>query len=441
MQSIYRLKQQLTQLIEKGASSEQSYLYLETHAEPENLLLWLKVQTPSIKMYWHDKCGDLEVAAIGACHQVSQVNCPTRINIAVYYGGVGFQAQTATWPNFGYSRFVLPRLELRLENNQYRLRCHLDLRENHLTDEVAACLALLEQVIKPQADQQFSYKISNSLISRTDLPNSAQWNDLVNNAISAQCQSLFSKVVLSRQTKLSFTEPVDAWQLLAKWQQFNINCYKFAFQFNEQQCFIGCSPERLFMRSGNKLTTEALAGTIVRGDNSEQDQKLAQKLKDDPKIIRENTLVSEDILARLQSLCQDIGVNDLSVLKLNTIQHLKQRIHAYLHDDVSDDTLLAELHPTPAVGGYPRDKALAFILSNEPYPRGWYAGAVGYISEQESEFSVAIRSALVENNHVNLYAGAGIVKGSESALEWQELDNKINTVLAILTPEPLLEFS
>ena len=97
-----------------------------------------------------------------------------------------------------------------------------------------------------------------------------------------------------------------------------------------------------------------------------------------------------------------------------------------------DWQLLAALHPTPAVGGAPREAALAFIRESEPYDRGWYAGACGMLSRETSEFSVAIRSARITAQGISLFAGAGIVAGSEPAPEWAELDNKIANVLSLL---------
>ena len=122
------------------------------------------------------------------------------------------------------------------------------------------------------------------------------------------------------------------------------------------------------------------------------------------------------------------------LIKLSFFNKKKENIFAnmLLTKKTQDSHLLHKLHPTPAVGGIPKLPALQFINDNEPYNRGWYAGAVGCISEHESDFSVAIRSALISENCIKLFAGAGIVTGSIAEQEWQELDNKIQTILTIL---------
>ena len=117
---------------------------------------------------------------------------------------------------------------------------------------------------------------------------------------------------------------------------------------------------------------------------------------------------------------------------MRLLQHLKCDIEAELKPGVCDWQLLAALHPTPAVGGAPREAALAFIRECEPHDRGWYAGACGMLSRETSEFSVAIRSARIRGSRISLFAGAGIVAGSEPAAEWAELDNKIANVLSLL---------
>ena len=103
--------------------------------------------------------------------------------------------------------------------------------------------------------------------------------------------------------------------------------------------------------------------------------------------------------------------------KLNRLQHLKVRFQGHLCDGVSDADLLAALHPTPAVAGYPREASLRFLREHEPFDRGWYAGPVGWIGADATEFAVAIRSTLIEGNRAHLFSGAGIVAGSDAEQE------------------------
>jgi menaquinone-specific isochorismate synthase len=219
---------------------------------------------------------------------------------------------------------------------------------------------------------------------------------------------------------------------LAQWAQHAQECFHFGFQFSPEQSFISCSPERLYRREGRHLFTEALAGTIRRSGDEATDAALAAELLSDSKNRLENRLVHADILNRLASLTSRASLTEPRILKLRLLQHLKCDIEADLSPGVGDWQLLDALHPTPAVGGAPRESALAFIRAFEPYDRGWYAGACGMLSRETSEFSVAIRSAVVREQTITLFAGAGIVAGSEPAAEWAELDNKIANVLSLL---------
>ncbi len=421
------LKALNTQLVELGQKPvDDDFISLRMPTSKLNLLAWLQTQTLFPKLYWSDKDDQAEVAALGICHSLQ--NLPELDGQARYYGGIGFQPETSSWPEFGHSRFILPRLEVRRQGKIYELICNLYPARSSLQEELNQALSLTSQI---QLSAPIG-EINNPILSRQDNPTKHQWNRLVEQVISPEFQQTTAKVVLSRQTQLTCRDTINPWQLLQNWQSLNANCFQFVFQFSKQQSFIGCSPERLYLRSGARLTTEALAGTTARGRNTEQDEKLADELLCDPKIKRENALVLNDILTRLNKVSLDVGLDPVGVLKLKSVQHLKQRIHAYLRPEINDPELLDELHPTPAVGGTPKQNALDFICRNETYHRGWYAGAVGYLSTEQSEFSVAIRSALIQDRQIKLFAGAGIVAGSIPELEWQELDNKINTVLTLL---------
>ncbi|WP_413701181.1 isochorismate synthase MenF [Psychromonas sp. KJ10-10] len=345
-------------------------------------------------------------------------------NEARYYGGLAFQQQGNQWQGFPETRFIRPALEFIETQEELILTCHFNGQF-----AIQETIQLVTSLLAPLPLQ----KVNSLLVSRQDLPNKQQWAKLVE--LSIEYKALLPKVVLSRQTELNFEKTVNYCDLLAQWQQANPASFHFSFQFSEKDVFIGCSPERLFSREGNTLHTEALAGTVNRGRNDREDNILLQSLLSDKKIDRENYLVQEFIIANLKSLKAQVYCDTPRVMQLHNVQHLCVPIKAELNNQTSDAELLYKLHPTPAVGGSPKLPALQFINDNEPYVRGWYAGAVGYISQQKTDFSVAIRSALLSDKTIKLFAGAGIVTGSIAEQEWQELDNKIHTILEIITQQ------
>ncbi|MEF1290041.1 isochorismate synthase, partial [Vibrio sp. M260118] len=187
------------------------------------------------------------------------------------------------------------------------------------------------------------------------------------------------------------------------------------------------------------LYTEALAGTIGRGTNASQDMELANWLSNDAKNLNENQYVVDDIIERLSPYSEHVEVEqEARLVRLRKVQHLKRSIHAQLHKGINGVQLLSALQPTAAVAGLPREESMAFIQQNESFARGWYAGSMGFISQQRAEFCVAIRSALVLNDKVQLFAGAGIVPGSVAEHEWQELDKKMSTLLSLFSDNPPL---
>lgn len=408
---------------------------------PVALLPWLATQDLYPKIYWRGRDGDEEVAALGSCRDLSLAPhrgidemsadllstdaCTTGQR---YYGGIAFDGQGQGWPDFGAGRFILPNIEIRRSLDSFQLLINLCQAHNH-QDLMATKdkLKRLGHSLAPMTGLRPEFK------GRRDRPTYDGWRSLVERITAAEFNAHTPKVVLARTTELESTEPVDPWRLLADWQACSTNSFQFGFQFSAERCFISCSPERLFRRRGKTLQTEALAGTTTRGDSPAQDAQLALELLQDAKNGEENRLVQQDILDTLAPLCTEVSVDAPTIFPLNHIQHLHCAIRARLRPEVDDLRLLQALHPTPAVGGYPRAAALRFIRQEEELSRGWYAGACGYLNHRESEFAVAIRSALVAPAGITLFAGAGIVAGSNAANEWQELDNKLTTILSVLS--------
>ena len=376
-------------------------------------------------IYWQNKEKSKTLACFGAIETLHHI--PKATEQAFYIGGLAFQQQGQQWPDFPAILFIRPLMvfeQLRAtdeDKEQTQVTFHFN-GANSIIKTIDSVKLLQPTVPLVAFNSQF--------LKRQDSPNQQQWAKLVELAI--EYKALLPKVVLSRETELCFDTPINTWDMMALWQQANPNSFHYVLKLSNKQSFISCSPERLFSRRQRTVTTEALAGTVNRGRNKREDDLLLQSLLNDKKIDRENHIVQEFIIANLKQLKAQVNCAPAQVMQLHNVQHLCVPITAQLLDETEDRDLLYKLHPTPAVGGTPKLPALQFINDNEPYQRGWYAGAVGCITEHESDFSVAIRSALVTQNCIKLFAGAGIVTGSIAEQEWQELDNKIRTILTIL---------
>jgi menaquinone-specific isochorismate synthase len=208
------------------------------------------------------------------------------------------------------------------------------------------------------------------------------------------------------------------------------DCYAFSVANGRGQSFIGASPERLLRVGEGRLLTEALAGSAGRGASASEDAALATALQRDEKERREHQLVVASIAAALRSLglAPEYPARP-DFRRFANVQHLHTPVRAALPPEIRLLDVLAQLHPTPAVGGLPRDRAMPRIRGLEAFPRGLYAGALGWIDAAgRGEFFVGLRSALIDGPRARLYAGAGIVAGSSPQKELAETEMKFRAM-------------
>ncbi|EOZ3810094.1 isochorismate synthase MenF [Citrobacter sp. wls716] len=389
---------------------------------------WLASQPVWPQFYWQQRNGDEEAAVLGAVAAFSSLDSAQRfLRQHDNYPELRVWGLNAFEPQRG--NLLLPRLEWRRCAGVATLRLHLysdvSLRED--AAQAAAFISALAQV-KPLPALRLN------LTGEQHWPDKAGWTRLIELATQTIAGEELDKVVLARATDLQFSQPVNAAAVMASSRRLNLNCYHFYMAFSAESAFLGSSPERLYRRRDTALRTEALAGTVANHPDDHRAWQLGEWLMKDDKNQRENMLVVEDICQRLQNCTQTLDVLPPQVLRLRKVQHLRRCIWTALNQ--ADDTLcLVQLQPTAAVAGIPRELAREFIQHNEPFEREWYAGSAGYLSLRQSEFCVSLRSAKISANVVRLYAGAGIVRGSDPEQEWQEIDNKAAGLRTLLQME------
>lgn len=246
----------------------------------------------------------------------------------------------------------------------------------------------------------------------------------------------FKKIVLARRRSVRASKPLHPLEMLNGLRQRFADCYSFSIANGRGQSFIGATPERLARASRGALETEALAGSAPRGSSASEDAMQASALLRSEKDRHEHKLVIDSICRRLAPLGLALKFPaEPTLRKLANVQHLQTPISAALPDAVRLLDVLARLHPTPAVGGSPRDAAVARIRELEGFPRGLYAGALGWLNaRQGGEFFVGLRSALVEGTTATMFAGAGIVAGSSPAKELAETELKFRAMQEALQP-------
>jgi len=256
----------------------------------------------------------------------------------------------------------------------------------------------------------------------------------VEQALKAIAAGDFEKIVLARGIELEADRPWEPLDALNRLRERFSTCFTFSCGGGGGRSFIGATPERLLQIREGRLLTEAIAGSAPRGRNAGEDAGFARALLDSEKDLHEHACVRDSIIRRLEKVGID-GIADPAprILPLANVQHLHTPIHAEVGESVHLLDVLSELHPTPAVGGTPREAAVLRIRELEQMDRGLYAGVVGWFNHlNDGEMVVGIRSALIDGDRAKLYAGAGIVAGSEPQKEMRETELKLNALLDTL---------
>jgi menaquinone-specific isochorismate synthase len=350
-----------------------------------------------------------------------------------FFSAFAFQAEAEAGDPFPAARVFVPRWQVA------RAGATTTAVANLLITADSDLPALAERVWRAHGKfAQFRYREPMGA-EEPPLPNfstheTGDYRAAVARALARIAAGEFEKIVLARAIDLTTPQPLHPLRVLNGLRQRFPECYAFSLANGRGQSFIGASPERLVRVSQGVLETEALAGSIRRGAGASDDAALAAALQRSEKDLREHRLVLETITERLMLLgMKPEHPAQPGLRKLANVQHLHTPVRARLADDVRLLTALSWLHPTPAVGGTPAAAAIARIRELEGFSRGLYAGAIGWMNARGGgEFFVGIRSALVDGATARVYAGNGIVAGSNPEKEFAETELKFKAMLDAL---------
>ncbi|MCO5189838.1 MAG: isochorismate synthase [Anaerolineae bacterium] len=434
------MRQQLHALAAEHPVATTPLLRVEVVVPRRDMLAWLIEQPIATKVYWSNREHSDILAGVGIAHAVDSENGSTREAIEVlqrllvnapselrFVGGLRFDPHTPTaaeWQPYGAYRFILPRLELRRHEYRTTFACNLYVPPGEPTaPAIAETLALLDSL---QFDTSGPTLPMPHMGERINIPDHDGWTHNVNTALNHFVDGDMQKIVLARKAVVPFDDQLIPLRLLSKLRTATPQAFHFCIQLDAHRGFIGASPERLYRRQGRGFHSEALAGTRRRGRTLAEDEQFRHELLTSRKERSEHQFVIDTVLQQVEAMCLATDTSGgTRVLQLEQVQHLHCHIIGVLKDGVTDADIIATLHPTPAVGGLPRDVALRTIAALEPFDRGWYAAPVGWIGVDSAEFSVGIRSGLINGNTLSLFSGAGIVPGSVPEQEWQEIENKL----------------
>jgi menaquinone-specific isochorismate synthase len=345
------------------------------------------------------------------------------------FGGFAFAPNGASsehWSGFGAARFVLPRISYASWEQQASLTLAIERRE--LERPTSAGLELFRRVheVLRAAPRPVPGEAIAPASRRDGDPHGfeRQVEQLVQSIQRGELQ----KVVVAREVQLAFPAPLDPVATVVGLSEQAPECLRFLFRWGDA-AFLGATPERLLHKRGRQVETEALAGSIDSRDESAE-----RRLQASAKDLEEHALVVSAITSALEPLCDRLQLPPRpGVRSLKHLLHLCTPIEARLNRDTHVLELLERLHPTPAVGGVPTRAALECIAHTESFDRGWYAGAIGWFDALgDGDFNVALRSGLMRSERAWLFAGAGLVRESQAALEYAETTWKLTTMLSSL---------
>ena len=365
-----------------------------------------------------------------------------------WIGGFSFLPRASDetiWQAFPDAYFVLHRFQLsRIDGRVWLTINHL-VEADHDTAELESFFgALLAEAHAVQvAAATDALTDVHPLVRVAATLGQETWHQMVAGALAHISKANFKKVVLARTLQADFDQPPAIEAIMENLAERYPDCFRFMIEPERKnssgpgQAFIGASPELLAAVEYNQeahtptFRTAALAGTARRGSTQSQDNRLAQELLDSPKEQQEHAIVVQAIQTKLASLATELEVASKPELrKLGNLQHLETPIHGRLAYGRGVLDIVAALHPTPALGGWPQAPAQDYLASAEPFTRGWYAAPVGWFDPfGNGLFAVGIRSGLFNDRTATLFAGAGIVADSNPVKEWQETELKFRPLL------------
>lgn len=358
---------------------------------------------------------------------------------SILIGGAAFAPGVPAvepWEEFTEDSFVIPRWGYRRRGGHASITLTVG-REDLGAD---ACDRVMDEV--RTLTRAFEYESATSLIERIDLGRAIvhhlpakDWRIYIDAIHAAIRSGAYQKIVAARRCVVELNRKLEDAGFMARVFAAYPDCIHFAIR-RHVSTFLGATPETLFRKQGLALKTHALAGTsrlkdMVTEGESERDVAALQGSRKD---LDEHRLVVERICSELGPLTVSLECAETpSARQVRNLIHLQTPITGELRPEATVFDLLAALHPTPAVGGFPAREAAAWICQNEPLERGWYTGTVGWIDANgDGEFGVAIRCGVLTKSRAYIFAGAGVVAASDADAEYAETAGKMGPVLRAL---------
>ncbi|TCN24331.1 isochorismate synthase [Mesobacillus foraminis] len=409
------------------------------------------------RFYWEDPDGTMALAGLGVTRQIHADSAPDRFNHTesewkrfietaiivgdqtatgtgpAMFGGFSFdplKEKTGLWSKFSDSLFHIPKYMLTVKGGQAFLTTNVVCTQ-HDDDSLFEKVNQERLSVFTSAYDDGRYRSAE--LKKVEEKNPEKWKETVSRLVASLKDSHLKKVVLAREIRLFFNQEIEIEKVLSHLVVEQRGSFLFAFEANGD-CFIGASPERLVKKEGDEVFSTCLAGSIARGGTPEEDRMLGKALLEDQKNLNEHQYVVEMISEAMLETCEKVKIpNSPKLMKMKYIQHLYTPVVGKSRAETSLLHLVDRLHPTPALGGLPKQDAIEKIREIEDLDRGFYAAPIGWMDyKANGEFAVAIRSALVQGKEASLFAGCGVLADSNAESEFNETSIKFRPMLTAL---------
>lgn len=359
------------------------------------------------------------------------------------FGGFAFRDDFVpdyAWADFLPAHFILPHYQFTRIGERAWLTINTHIAADLPDAEVTALIADLRTVLRQKMGELHALAAANIATQAAHMAYPTQYDDWAQaiHQVTAMMREPdpaqpLKKVVLARAVEAQFDGWVDVDAALRYLARMYPDTYRFLFEPRPNCAFMGATPELLAHVNGDTIETMALAGTAPRGATDQADQAHMQHLLNSNKDRVEHQIVIDRIVAALRGVTSSLNIGETGVMTLRNVHHLHTAISGTLSENKGALPIIQLLHPTPALGGEPRDLAMSLIQSLEPVTRGWYAAPVGWLDPHlNGAFGVAIRSMVAQAHRAWLYAGCGIVAKSDPTQEWRETELKLKPMMTAL---------
>jgi len=359
-------------------------------------------------------------------------------------GGWGFPPSRGVrkggiWHDFPPSRWVIPALTVTADAGETQLVLAARVGPSTESSQLRSLYRGLAKALEsPVADRRDREEDGASpmpgLKASRRTPAPRKWMGLAQEAIDSISRDELKKLVLSRGVELTFRSKVPTSAVLRRLIALNPDSTAFAIK-RRDSVFLGATPESLVSVRRGEVTVDCLAASSPRGSDKAEDDLFGARLLVDPKSSREHSFVVQAAVSALSPISSKIEVPGAPVLKkLSSIQHLYTPVKATLLDGEDVWAAALVLWPNPAIGGEPKEEAINWIRKFEGLDRGWYSGVVGRLNltQEDADMVVGIRSGVISGRRAAIYAGAGLVAGSEPREELEETGWKLKTMSSAL---------